>query len=780
MSKTVLRLSVHQLVDFLFRSGDIDDRIYNNQTMQMGSKLHGAYQAKQGNTYQSEYPLSGKIDIAEGTIYLQGRADGLILGGPYPIIDEIKTSVLPCKEFYQQQKQWHLAQALVYGFLYLQTNDAKDLGIQLSYLNQLDADDKLTKSFQYSKEEVIGEVEGYAREYFSYYKQQQEHLTSRDSSTSILSFPFEGFRKGQKELSKYVYGVIRNGGMLFAEAPTGIGKTLSVLFPAAKSFASRRLDRIFYLTAKQTGAISAYDACSKLYEHGLVARDSMLVGKEKICLCPGSRCNPSSCPYAEGYYTKLKTIIKEVCNNTNRFDEQTVLEMAHKYTVCPFEFQLDLSLFSDIIICDYNYLLDPMVYLERYFDEGQDTSTSVFLLDEAHNLVDRSKDMYSSSLDLNQILEAKKSLKGEEWKKTRKALKQFGDFISSLPFEDQPKDIDCPKDTLLGFIDAFKKAKTTEEKLHKEIPQELTSLSRDLAKFNLILDEYYNDHYCCYTSKNRTGSFLKLHCVDPSPFIKKQLDRGKASVLFSATLSPMEYYQQSIVGIKNAPSLILPSPFDKRQMGCFVVPNVSIRYKDRAKSYDIVGEICSKFVSKKLGNYFLFFPSYEYLQNVLPYLKIEDADILVQEKSLTPKQRKEMLERFLPNPSKTTVGCYIIGGSFSEGVDLVSDRLIGVGIIGVGMPQINYESDLVRNYYEEKEGKGFDYAYLYPGLNKVAQALGRLIRSESDRGVALLIDDRYRYGEYRGLLNRLHGSYCFVHDLFEIDLAMDDFYNEFD
>ena len=778
MEKKYLRLSVHQLVDFLFRVGDIDDRIYNQQTMQMGSKMHGSYQAKQGNEYLSEVALSGPIEVEEGTIYVQGRADGIIVGKEYPIIDEIKTCVIPTKDFHAQQEKWHLSQALVYAYLYLLDHDDPKVGVQLTYLSQIDPDDKLIKYYAYAKKEVVREVEDYARLYFAYFSAQEEHVARRDASISSFSFPYDHFRKGQKELSKYVYSAIDKGSMLFAEAPTGIGKTLSVLFPAAKAFKLHRVDRIFYLTAKQTGANSAYLAATQLYESGLVARDSTLVGKEKICLAPGSRCNPDSCPYAEGYYTKIKEVLKEICSNTNRFDEKTVLSYAEKYRICPFELQLDLSLFADIIICDYNYLLDPMVYLERYFEEGVDTSTDVFLLDEAHNLVDRCKDMYSASLDANEVLEAKKSLKGDGWKKTRKSLKAFYDFLLTLPFEDDPVEIECPKDELIAHIDAFKRNKATEDKKHDKLPEELTALSKDIAKFRMILEEYMGKQYRCYTQKGYKAQCLKLHCVDPSSFVSKQLKRGKASVLFSATLSPMDYYKESIVGDKSIPSLILPSPFSRKQMGCFVVPNVSIRYKDRAKSYDAVAELCAKFVSKRMGNYFLFFPSYEYLENILPYLQIENADILVQEKSLTPRQRAEMLSRFEPNPKKTTVGCYILGGSFSEGVDLVSDRLIGVGIVGVGMPQINYESDLVRAYYQEKEGKGFDYAYLYPGLNKVAQALGRLIRSENDRGVALLIDDRYRYGEYRALLDRLHGEYHFVHDLFEEELALDDFYDE--
>ena len=777
--KRYFTLSVHQFVDFLFRVGDIDDRIYNQTTMQMGAKMHGSYQAKQGNQYQSEYPLSGKIEIEEGTIFLQGRADGLIVGGSYPVIDEIKTSIMPTKTFYEQQKQWHLSQALVYCYLYLLDHNETRMGVDLTYMSQIDSEDKMVKHFDYSASTIKEEVEAYARMYFEFFLEQEAHLDERDASSKKLAFPYQRFRAGQKELSKYVYGAISNGGILFAEAPTGIGKTLSALFPSVKSFAQKRVDRIFYLTAKQTGSLAAYQAMTQLYEAGLRCRDSVLVGKEKICLAPGCRCNPDSCPYAKGYYTKIKEIIKEVCKKTNRFDESTVLEMANKYQACPFEMQLDLSLFADVIICDYNYLLDPMVYLERYFDEGIDTSTDVFLLDEAHNLVDRSKDMYSVGLEFEEVEEAKKSLHGNGWRKLRKALKGFSDFLSTIPMDNQPTEIPCPKDELIGYIDAIRKAKTSEEKTTDVLPPEFTNLSKDLAKFRMILEEYYGDKYRCYTQKSRGVSKLKLHCVDPSSFIAKQIGRGRCGVFFSATLSPMEYYQQSILGKKDFPSLILPSPFSKDQMGLFVVPNVSIKYKDRAKSYDIVASILSRFISKQVGNYFLFFPSYEYLENILPYLSGIDAKILIQEKSLTPKRRKEMLEEFVPNPEKTTVGCYILGGSFGEGVDLVSDRLIGVGIVGVGMPQINYESDLVRDYYEEKEQKGFAYAYLYPGLNKVAQALGRLIRSESDRGAALLIDSRYRFGEYRAMLDRLHGEYRFIYDEEEEEDALTAFYHSY-
>ena len=759
-----LQLSVHQFVDFLFRVGDIDDRIYNQSTMQMGSKLHGAYQEKQGNSYHSEVALSGKIEIEEGTIFLQGRADGIITGGIRPVVDEIKTCIIPVERFYAQQKQWHLSQAVVYAYLYLLGTSDKEIEISLTYLSQVDSEDKMVKGFAYKREEIFSMVEDYAKQYFSFFAPHHEHLVRRDASIEALSFPFAKFRKGQKELSKYAFGAIKNHSILFCEAPTGIGKTLSVLFPAVKSFKQHRVDRVFYLTAKGTGSLAAYEALGKLYESGFEGRDSTLVGKEKICLCPGCRCNPSSCPYAEGYYSKIKEVIKEVSSNTNRFDEQTILHYAEKYRVCPFEMQLDLSLFADVIVCDYNYLLDPMVYLERYFEEGVDTSTDVFLLDEAHNLIDRGKDMYSATLSFEKIARAKKALKGPSWKKLRKSLKTLMDYLDELGIDDEPKPLELPKSALLSLFESIKRSRTKEEGIEESLPSEYSDFSRDLAKFKMILEQYYCDCYICYGGSNAEGKFIKLHCLDASRFIRERLQKGKGAVLFSATLSPMDYYEQSILGEKNYPSLILPSPFKKEQMGLFVVPNVSIKYKDRKASYPDVARILSTYVNKMKGNIFLFFPSYEYLDNILPLLELQDADVLVQSKSMTPRERKEMLDAFLPAPERTTVGCLILGGAFGEGVDLVSDRLTGVAIVGVGMPTISFESDLVRAYYDEKEGKGFAYAYLYPGLNKVAQALGRLIRSEEDFGTALLIDSRYAYGEYRAMLDRLHGEYRFVYD----------------
>ena len=777
MEKVYLHLSVHQLVDFLFRTGDIDDRVYNASTMAMGSKLHSAYQQKQGNSYQSEYPLDGKIEVEEGTIFLQGRADGIIIGEDTTCIDEIKTCIIPVQQFYDDQKKWHISQALTYAYLYLQGHDEPKIDVALTYISQIDPDDKMVKRFSYSKEDVIAEVEGYARQYLEFYQSQFDHLSKRDQSVKTVPFPYTRFRKGQKELATYAYKAIVNNSTLFVEAPTGIGKTLSFLYPAVKSYESHRVDRIFYFTAKQTGSLAAYDAFSSLYEAGLIARDSTLIAKEKICMCPGCRCNPKSCPYAEGYYTKIKDALGYIMSRTNRFDELAVIEAANHFTICPFEMQLDLSLFADAIICDYNYLLDPMVYLERYFDEGADASTSVFLFDEAHNLIDRCKDMYGASLDINVALQAKKALKGTGWKKTRKAITNFVELCSTLPFEYQTTTIDCPKEALLSKIDAIKRARTSEEEIDTEMPETASSFLRDLSKFKLILEEYYNEAYVCYTQIKGESMLLKLHCVDASKFVKERMMLGKARMLFSATLSPMDYIQETILGEKNYPSLLLPSPFKKEQMGLFVVPNISIKYKDRSLSYEPVGRLLSTYVNSKMGNYFLFFPSYEYLENVRDYLDLEDADVIMQERSTSAKERKQMLDAFLPNPMKTTVGCFILGGAFAEGVDLVSDRLIGVGLVGVGMPQINFESDLVRSYYEEKEGTGFNYAYVYPGLNKVAQAIGRLIRSEEDRGTALLIDDRYRYGEYRGLLGRLLGDPRFIRDEEELLDCLTAFYH---
>lgn len=753
-------LSVHDLVDPILRVGDIDNRVYNQETMAMGTILHAKFQEKQGNEYLSEYPLTTSIDLEDATFVLQGRADGIILGGPYPVIDEIKSTVMDLELFHETEHAWHEGQALCYAYMYLKQTGGKKAEIRLTYLSQVDGKTK-TVSKVYSFDAIEKKVLSFCKEYRDYSAMRYTHFKELEASIKDLKFPFAKFRKGQREMAKYVYGTIKNRGLFFAEAPTGTGKTISSLYPAVKSFAEGKVERIFYLTAKNTGEKAAYEAMGALMDFGLVARDSYLVSKEKICFCPGKACNPDECPYAKGYYGKLRGLIKKALSELKRFDSASVEEFCEREAVCPFEFQLDLSLEADVIVADYNYFIDPIVYLQRYFGEDADGSKSVVLFDEAHNLVERTRDCYSAEIGTAEAKAAKKSLKGDTPKALKRSLSKIEKALSETSEEEGEVPLDEPPSSLDSALESYKGTAQRFYKAHPEfpLPQAAKDFSRDANRYRRIRDEQFDSSYRVFARKKGKDVSVKLYCIDPAPKLLEVFKKVRAIVAFSATLSPLPYFEEAISGNLDSPSLLLPSPFPKENFKLLIAPKISTRYKDRAGSVKEVASYLSSFVKGAIGNYFFYFPSYEYLELIKKELSFPEADVYVQDKAMDRFEKQEFLDKFQPHPSKTTIGLLLLGGAFSEGIDLVDDRLIGVAVVGVGLPQVGFDNDLIRSYYDEKGADGFDFAYKNPGMNKVMQAVGRLIRSETDRGVALLIDDHYMREEYRSLFTRIYQDY---------------------
>ena len=778
METRYLSLSVHQLVDVLLRRGDIDNRVYNQETMNAGSRLHSFYQSKQGEGYLAETYLSARIEVEGGVITLSGRADGLFFRDEVPVIDEIKTTIAPVQEFAAEQEAWHLGQAVCYAYMYLCMQGGSKAGVRLTYFHQINTEDKLIKDYEFSFDELEERVKGYCRDYLADRAITDAHVKSRDLSAKDLPFPYSVFRQGQRELSKYVFGIAKHGGTLFVEAPTGIGKTMSTLYPYVKAFKEGRVDKIFYLTAKNTGAQSAYSAMGDLIDKGLDALDITLLAKEKVCFCPGCECNPDECPFARGYYGKLRGAITEALESKKRLDVDFLRQFCLEKELCPFEFQLDLSLRCDVIIADYNYFFDPIVHLERYFDDAVDASTDLLLIDEAHNLLDRGRDMYSFSLSKSLVAEAKKSLKGDRFKTLRKSLSKIIARFDELAIDGVGHyDLQAVDE---GLVQALTSLKGTFQRASKKgemkTTKEYRDFSREANRFLRLSEECFDTTYKVYLSVTRHDVTFRALEVDPASKLKASLSKVKGAVLFSATLSPIDYYMDATLGGKDHPYLLLSSPFPRENIDLMIAPKVSVRYKDRAQSYPEVAAYLREFVAGKTGNYFLYFPSYEYMESILPILDFGEAEVFMQARSMSPAERNEFLSRFEPSPDHTRVGLLILGGAFGEGIDLVDDRLIGVAVVGVGLPMVCKENDLIRDYYEAREEKGFAYAYKDPGMNKVLQAVGRLIRSETDKGAALLIDDRYAQREYRELFQRLYPDYDVVLSPEEIQENLKNFY----
>lgn len=779
-----LTLSVHELVDFLCREGDIDNRVYNADTMQLGSKMHASFQEKQGRDYLSEVPLSGVIHRENATVTLEGRADGIIVGGPFPVIDEIKTTVMPLNDFFAQQRAWHFAQAECYAYLYLLNHPSspRECGVRLTYLSQQDAKQKMIKEKKFSWETLEHDVLSLIDRHLQFDEEEFAHIAARNHSASLLPFPYAHFRPGQREMAKYIYALMskkQSKNVFFFEAPTGIGKTISAIYPALKSFAKGTNSKLFYLTAKGSGRQAAFDALSSCYEKGFIGRDSWLVAKDKICFQPGSECNPDSCPFAKDYYGKLRQVMKEEVHENHRYSPEFVTTLARHYAMCPFELQLDLSLLADVILCDYNYFFDPLVRLDRYFGPEADPSRDIVLIDEAHNLPSRARDMYSESLSLSLLEKVKKDLSEYKTfrgiknarKKLQTALEEV-EKAQTTPFAILPSFPDSVFAALERFSEATKKKQTDDV----AFPSSLKDLSRIAYRMSFLVREC--DVNCVtYAIKRPTGGFeLRWQCLDASPLIKECIDRVRGTAIFSATLSPIEFYERSIYGEEDLPFLTFPSPFPQEHLHLMVAPTVSTRYKNRDQTYEEVARYLSAFVQAKVGNYFLFFPSYDYLSKIAPFFSFPNADVYSQERDMNDDEKELFLSRFLSHPTKTSVGLLIIGGSFSEGVDLMADRLSGVAVVGIGLPQVSPERNALKDYYEVKNGKGFAYAYRNPGINKVMQAVGRLIRSEKDVGSALLIDDRYLQEEYRSLFSRVWRRYEIVLSPEEVETSVKAFY----
>jgi len=551
-----------------------------------------------------------------------------------------------------------------------------------------------------------------------------------------------------------VYKAIRDESQLQVQASTGIGKTMAGLFPAIKAMAEGQAEKIFYLTAKTTGRDLAEKALDQMRENGLRIRSITLTAKEKICFRPEASCTPEECPYAKGYYDRLNDALKNSFS-MDAFPRRQVEDMAEKYQVCPFEFSLDLSLWSDCIICDYNYVFDPRASLKRYFLDPKNEFT--LLIDEAHNLVERSREMFSAQINKQPFLDMRREVRNElphihksmgrinsQLVKARKRCGESGGFISE---RDQPEE-------LYPYLKRF--LKQTEEWLVKNIKtpyrKNLLEIYFDVKRFMQVSEQYDESYTTCLEKKGRELC-LKLFCIDPSKHLSRTLERCRCSIFFSATLMPSEYFRKMLGCRESVNILELPSPFPRENLRLLLYGQISTLYRDRERTKLDAAKAIVNFVRQRKGNYLLYFPSYEYMMMVYESFQQEfpELETICQSPGMKEEERELFIERFSKDNSRTLAGFAVMGGVFGEGIDLVGEKLAGAVIVGVGLPGISPERDVIRDYFNEFNQAGFEYAYLFPGINRVFQALGRVIRTENDRGAVLLIDSRFSTFRYRRL-----------------------------
>ena len=754
---SVVRLSARELAEFLLRSGSIDSRHGGLMRAQEGARIHrrlqAAYKKQEGSDYQSEVYLKGER-LQSGIHYqIDGRADG-IFTSPDGIrtIDEIKTVE---GEIERDSCPEHWAQARIYAALLCESEGISRARVQLSYF-RID----LQQTVQYTEEQDAGWFEEYLRglleEYSPWAKREDDWRRERTASLAGLTFPFAAYRPGQREMAGEIFRAFRDERLLLCQAPTGTGKSMSSIFPALKALGEGYGDRVFYLTARGTAAHAAENAVRILREQNaapLRLKNLTLTSKEKLCFLEQRSCTPEDCPYANGYYDRLRSGIAEALQE-DCFTREDIERLAKEHTLCPFEFQLDLSLWCDLIVGDYNYLFDPKVALRRFFDGGGDY---LFLVDEAHNLPDRARDMYSAALRRSDFTETaavfgrkKPKIKTliREMERSFDRLREIADGEENRTFfQDQP-----PESLVAQLAGMVGPAQEYLDRHREGEEHDAVLTLYFLIQDFLRVADGYDSHYITQVSAYGRESEITLLCLDPSDFLSDCFALGRGSVLFSATLSPPGFYRD-ICGCGEARCVSLPSPFPRSNLGLYIAGDISTRYRDREGSAPAVAEYLYAMTAGKTGNYMAYFPSYAYLQMVLELFEQAHPEVatIVQHSGMDDAAREEFLSHFAETPDRTLLGFGVMGGVFGEGIDLTGERLIGTAVIGVGLPMVSPRQEKLREYMDARFGSGFDYAYRFPGMNRVLQAAGRVIRTATDRGVVLLLDDRYLTGGYRML-----------------------------
>lgn len=760
------KVSVRELVAFVHNEESIDNRKQSNHTTLEGSKIHRKLQQSMDENYQSEVSLKTVYQGKQFDIQLEGRCDGIWQKENQIIIDEIKTGEHTFEQLEDATLQLFMAQAKIYAYIYALQEKLEEVVVMVRYF--CTQDEKIDEyQNQYSFDELNNYYQETMKEYEKWLIFLDKYRQNRQKKLQALQFPYNNYRKGQRELSIAVYRTLSQEKCLFMEAPTGTGKTLSTLFPALKAMGEYNQGRIFYLTAKTITRQVALDTMKLFEEQQSEIKTIEISAKEKICFMNECKCNPDYCPFAKNYYQKQKLAIWDLLNNGHFYSREQISEVAKKYECCPFELSLDLSLYSDVIVCDYNYLFDPQVYLKRFFELEE--TDSYFLVDEGHNLISRAREMYSKALSLQLIKDFKKLLP-KHHRKHHKILQQFIEYCEESRKLLKDQDYLFQKELPDKLIDlGYRWSEYFRDfllELKDEIPTWLQNLYFDLMSF-LKISEYYDDHFTFLVELVNHELQFKIFCLDPAHFIKQKLDFGKGSVLFSATLSPVQYYQNLLVGHTDDLTFRQSSPFNQNQFQVLVADYLPMTYKYRSQVVDSLCELIKKATDIKAGNYFCFFPSFSYMEEVYQrYIQLyPEAEVLIQSRELKDVEKEAFLANFQAQNEQVVLGFCVLGGVFSEGIDLKKNRLIGSIIVSVGLPQISKEQEELKKYFDEKNQQGFYYIYQLPGFNKIMQAAGRVIRTEEDRGVILLIDQRFSRKDYMQLYPTHWSKGVVVHDL---------------
>ncbi|MGI6020769.1 MAG: ATP-dependent DNA helicase [Lachnospiraceae bacterium] len=756
-------ISVRKLVEFVLREGSL--RAATGETtdlnaMLKGARIHRKIQSQKGLDYQSEVVLKQVLSFDGYRIFLEGRADGISRTDGKLCVEEIK-GVFSDPEEIRKEKYVHLAQAMCYGYMVCELESEEGCSVKIIYA---DVETAKTSEFEYyySFAELKAFFDGLMDDLRKWIEFKIEWIERRNSSISAITFPYE-YRAGQKNLIKSVYLTIKNNKKIFVEAATGIGKTLAVLYPTLKAMGEGEAGRFYYLTSKTVTGKAADDALALLSDKGLELKRTFISAREKMCFKAEVRCDDQYCEYARDFYSGINDILLEILKSENDFDRDVIRKYAEKYRICPYYLSLELASWCDGIVCDYNYVFSPDVRLSGMFEQPE-ISRDVILVDEAHNLVDRARDMYSAVLNKDEVLKARRIVK----EKSPKIYKRLS-LINKKMIEHRKNtengfrviERDCKDITeIVSVIELlmFDFAEYFEKNGDPDSDSELLEFYFSARKF---FNQYNPDdrNYVCYEEETKEGFLMKLFCINPSDALRECLKAMKGTVFFSATLLPVDYYK-SLLGFSEGDyEIYAGSPFDPARKQIIISNDVSSKYTMRNENmYRTICRYILKTAEGRKGNYMVFFPSYKYLQDVFEVFRREfdrdDLTWVVQSRIMSEEDREIFLENFYENNSRTMIGFCVMGSLFSEGIDLIGDKLIGAVIVGTGIPQVSNETGLLRDAYEEQGFDGFDYAFRFPGMNKVLQAAGRVIRTEHDRGVIVLLDNRFLEHRYQKLFPR--------------------------
>ncbi|MDF2948712.1 MAG: helicase, Rad3 [Sedimentibacter sp.] len=769
-----IKLSVRELVEFIYKSGDINVKAMSTDRALEGIKAHKILQSQMGEDYKKEFFLKKEFELNNILFIIEGRADGIIIEHEKVTIDEIKSTYTNLDLINENYNTAHMAQAKCYAYIYGIDNNLDELNVQLRYYN-IDSGKTKLLSYKYT----IDELRLFFYDLLNMYIDWAETIINlrkeREKTVNSLEFPFNEYRQGQRNFSVAVFQSIKEGKKLFAQAPTGVGKTISVLFPAIKILNLKNNTKIYYLTAKSSTKSIAFDTIKLMSDKGLKLRTTVITAKDKICFMDEKKCDPEYCPYARGYYDKLNVPLKKSIKNDCLYDRDYIENIGKEYEICPFEFGLDLAYMSDVVICDYNYYFDPRVALQR--DDVFKNNNDILLVDEAHNLEDRTRSMYSPELIKEEYYDVYKLMKKINKKISSSLSIVNKKFIEVRKSADEPFILEDEPSELINSIRKF--AVLAEEyindKKNENVPDELVDMYFK-STFFIKISEIADDSFCYYAESTKNKTMVKLFLIDPSTILKEILKKAWSSVFFSATLTPLKYFRYILGGADEDYILKIKSPFEENNLKLMITEDLSMKYAVRNENIEAACRYINEVITEKEGNYMVFYPSYSFMEKTFETYKqlYDSSNIIIQVQGINEEEQTLITDRF--KNENGVVLFTVVGGIFSEGIDLPLEKLIGAVIIGTGIPQISFERNIIKNFFDNKFNSGYDFAYKYPGFNKILQSAGRVIRTENDKGVVLLVDSRLCQATYLKLFPEHWNHYVKIKNLNEIKKQISKFW----